>query len=323
MSKGLAWFAKQVPTEGFSDISEGRVAEKEIPHSDQWISPPETKSDTYRPDRFNRKSVIKNRNKGGFETTLIEELYQANEYVANKAPHGATYEQGRYVFRYPAAFQNSSSVNKRIAVRRIETRPRDYFLDFTITVKHNTTEEYEDFPIKLMIPSHYSIQEAGSAIKACFDTHIDKAYNLNTIWCTYLPDTHTVEFGVTDQQRAEQNFTIKKGFGDDILKLFNFPLERAAEFYTDQTKLFIFNNVRSRQTGDIFLHASFVSNSTAGYLGRDPEFYSKPSKMYADDGQNFFYIETSLDGYNKINLPYENFILELVYIIDSDNYDSP
>jgi hypothetical protein len=269
--------------------------------------------------------VIKNRNKGGFATTLIEELYQANEHVANKAPHGATYEQGRYVFRYPAAFQNSNSVNKRVAVRRIETKPRDYILIFKITVEHNTlANAAKTFAIGVTIPSHYTIQEASSTIKVYFDTHVDKNYNLNTIWCTYIAEEHRVEFGVTDHDVQPRPFIIESGFGDDILKLFNFPLERAAEFYNVQHTLpFNFPNVRSRQTGDIYLHASFVSNSTAGYLGRDPEFYSKPSKMYADDGQNFFYIETSLDGYNKINLPYENFILELVYIIDSDNYDSP
>jgi hypothetical protein len=71
---------------------------------------------------------------------------------------------------------------------------------------------------------------------------------------------------------------------------------------------------------DIFLHASFVSNSTSGYLGRGGEFYPKPSKIYPDDGQSFFYIETSLDGHNRVALPYDNFILELSFIIDSDNF---
>jgi hypothetical protein len=159
-AKALAWFARQVPTEGFSDVNEGRVGEKEIPHSDQWISPPE-KVGAYRPDRFNRKSVIKNRNKGGFSTTLIEEIYQSSEYAVNTAPHGATYEQGRYVFRYPAGWQNSSSVNKRIAVRRIQTRPRDYFVSFIVTIDDDTGINPLDLHVMTMIPSSYST--------GCFD----------------------------------------------------------------------------------------------------------------------------------------------------------
>jgi hypothetical protein len=316
--KGLAWFAHQVPTEGFSDISEGRVGEKEIPHSDQWVEPP-PKSDSYRPDRFNRKSVLKGLNKGGFPTTLIEELYQSSEYIINKAPHGATYEQGRYVFQYPTGWQNSSSVNKRVAVRRIETRPHDYFIDFKIGVLPNTGGVVHSFDIKIQIPSHYNIQQAGSAIKVCFETQLAAAYNSNVISFVYHSDSHSVDFGIRTAEFEPKTYSFGKGENDDILKLLN--IENPDSFYGTHTALVHIPNVRSREQGDIFLHSSFVSGTTAGYLGREPEFYSKPNKMYADDGQNFFYIETSLDGYNRVNLPYENFIVELTYIIDNENYD--
>jgi hypothetical protein len=151
------------------------------------------------------------------------------------------------------------------------------------------------------------------------------------MWLNYQPEDNLIVLNITDRDLTTQRSYVLRQLpfagGLDILKLFNFPISRAAEFFdlvgVPHNGPFLFPNVRSRQTGDIFLHASFVSNSTAGYLGRDPEFYTKPSKMYPDDGQNFFYIETSLDGYNRISLPYENFIVELTYIIDADDYQSP
>jgi hypothetical protein len=81
-----------------------------------------------------------------------------------------------------------------------------------------------------------------------------------------------------------------------------------------------FQNVWDRKT--LFLHASFVTSTTAGYLGRGGEFYPKPSKMYRTAGPDF-YIETSLDGYHPLPMPYENWILELTCILDADDYQSP
>jgi hypothetical protein len=216
-------------------------------------------------------------------------------------------------------------VNKRVAVRRIETRPHDYFLNFTVTVKHNTATSTTDVPVRCQIPSSYSIQEAGSAITVAFQNAVDPAYNSNAVWFLYHPESHSVDFGIGGSSGVgAKTYTIKEGVNNDLLRLLNFPIERKAEIYGVSTNApFHFPNVRSRQQGDIFLHSSFVSSTTAGYLGRDPEFYPKPNKMYVDDGQNFFYIETSLDGYNRVPLPYEKFILELTYIIDADNYQSP
>jgi hypothetical protein len=326
MTTGLAWFARQIPSEGFSDIGEGRVGEKEIPHSDQWIAPPEKDSDTYRPDRFNRKSVIKGRNKGGFSTLLIEELYQSKEYLINKGAHGATLENGKYVFQYPPAFQNSSSVNKSISVRRIDTKPLGYYIDFVLTIWTEDEEFTEDHKVQVQIPYHYGIQEAGSAIKICIDRQLGTNFAAVETLFSYNPDTFEVQFGMISKanRTCTQNYQIDKQSNDDLLKILNFPIERAAEFYAvKHSQILTFKNVRSREPQDIFLHASFVPNTTAGYLGRGGEFYPKPSKTYSDDGQNFFYIETSLDGYNRVSLPYENFILELIFILDSDNYENP
>jgi hypothetical protein len=45
--------------------------------------------------------------------------------------------------------------------------------------------------------------------------------------------------------------------------------------------------------------------------------------MYRHGNFPDFIIETSLDGYHKIPMPYENWILELALILDADDYQSP
>jgi hypothetical protein len=109
------------------------------------------------------------------------------------------------------------------------------------------------------------------------------------------------------------------GADDDFWRLMNAeaPEGLASEFGFQH----VFKNVWDRKT--LFLHASFVTDTTAGYLGRGGEFYPKPSKMYRHGNYSDFFIETSLDGYHKVPLPYENWIIELSLILDADEYQSP
>jgi hypothetical protein len=311
--KGLAWFARQVPSEGFSDVHEGRVGEKEIPHSDQWVQPP-AQAGNYHPENFNRKQVIKGKNRGGVTNMLIEEIYQSDECNVNKTPHNATYENGRFVYAYPPAFQNSRSVNKMIAVRRIETKNERFLINFRFDI--DTSEESsEREAVLLQVPTDYTIEQILKEIKNQFEEKFMQLFELELV---YRPSTHQVVMRVTGCMKWS---ITRLNDNDDFLKLMN---------VTDFNSVYgqklvngegwVFKDVRSRDDQDVFIHASFVTNTTSGYLGRGGEFYTTPSKIYPDDGQNFFTLEVSLDGYHKVQMPYENFIVELTFIIDSENY---
>jgi hypothetical protein len=311
--KGLAWFAKQVPSEGFSDLSQGRVGEKEIPHSDQWIFPA-NEPNTYHPERFNKKHVLKGSNRSpGTSQLVIDEIYQSTEYINNKAAHNATYENGKYIFAYPAAWQNANSVNKVVAVRRIESKPHSYLLNFKLSIKVSGSTMTKIMFIQ--IPSSYSIEVCCSTITLAIDRQFTgirtRMYVGQNIVNIEFPEGGTGAGLPFKIERINDN--------DDFLKLFN-AMDRQNQIYNKEVTQLNFVNVRARDVQDIFLHASFVSNSTAGYLGRGGEFYPKPSKIYPDDGQGYFIIETSLDGHTPIPLPYETFVVELTFIIDSENY---
>jgi hypothetical protein len=91
-----------------------------------------------------------------------------------------------------------------------------------------------------------------------------------------------------------------------------------ALFGTDRAEgeILTFKNVRNRRT--LFLHASFVPHGS--YLGRGGEWFPAPSKIYPDPQEQFFYVELSFDGYKRVALPYENFLLELSFIIDYSSF---
>jgi hypothetical protein len=106
---------------------------------------------------------------------------------------------------------------------------------------------------------------------------------------------------------------------DDLVRLFNYPLAQIADVYGgDYNVMKVFENVWNRES--LFIHASFVTYTRGGYLGRDGEFYDTLTKVYPDDGQNFFSLWMSTDGYHITEVPYYDFIVELTFIIDSDDY---
>jgi hypothetical protein len=219
-----------------------------------------------------------------------------------------------------------------IAVRRIDTTPPPYCLDFRILFKWNT-KEY-NFNIICEIPSSYTLLEACSAIRTEFRRH-----------CSFQEDTSVNEVEIIFKRETSEHllfglckdcetdpwipWTITRnetpdhlkfqGSQDDFLKLFNYQGDPDNFYHAQFPRLYTFENVRSREKGDLFLHASFVSNTTSGYLGRGSEFYPKPSKMYFENGASFFYIETSLDGLHRIRLPECKFILELSFIMESED----
>jgi hypothetical protein len=260
---------------------------------------------------------MKGKNKQNETDMAIEEIYQSDEWEFSKGHHNATYNNGRYEYSYPNAFQMSRSVNKSIAVRRIESRRRSYYLDFEV----ETTAPAAKKRIELNIPSSYDIQLACEAIS----NKITYVFTAEQLACDvyYSESNHQVKIVITkDNANTRVQFKIHRvGNNNDLLKLFNYPWASKDAFYGPNAKWSIemyFNNVWNRDT--LFIHASFVNNTMSCYLGRDGEFYTTPSKIYPDDRQTYFTLRVSLDGYHEIELPYEKFIVELTFIIDSDDY---
>jgi hypothetical protein len=173
--------------------------------------------------------------------------------------------------------------------------------------------------MSIQIPTSYSLQEALSAIGVHWK---GLAGNTTTLQFTY--DGRTVEMSMFDTSNNPLVFEIKDpkdvGHDHETDAFFQMLNVEGAPTFSDYTlkSSYTFRNVWNRK--DLFLHASFVSNTTAGYLGRSGEFYPKPSKIYPLTDETNFTIELSFDGHNKTTLHHENFMLELCFILDTDSY---
>jgi hypothetical protein len=325
-------YAKAVAETVPDDIMQGRPGETGIPHSDQWLERP--KATDGKMWKKNRKSVMIDRNGRGVPTSLAEEMFQARECDGTRfqsreadgslrAMHEGLYDSGRYCFKFPPVW-NQATLNKRIAVRRIDTPANDYLFFLTFQVEYEDVEEetaIQEWVVS--VPSNYSIHEALGAIMT---------QSRKTPWES-LPDGKVAPVLYAIYQMYAVEFT----FVDQDSDL-SFSITATQDFWTmmnvaDLTKVggegngtpfaatHKFPNVWDRKT--LFLHASFVTDTTAGYLGRGGEFYPKPSKMYRHGNYADFFVETSLDGYHKVPMPYENWIVELSLILDADEYQSP
>jgi hypothetical protein len=292
------------------DLQQGRPGEREVPHSDQWLERP--KPVDGKMWKKNRRNIIQDNNGRAVPPGLIEEMFQARECRDStlRGMHEAFYDAGRYCFKLPSSW-NQPTLNKRISVRRIETPANDYVFSLVIG------GEFGEQVLLVSIPPSYSIQEAlGAIIVQSRKTGFGEDNKL-TLSAAY-ESNHTVTFLLLDDAGEHVEFSMFSP-DDDFWKMFNTTKEYSSET-TEETEI-EFRNVWDRRT--LFLHASFVTDTTAGYLGRGGEFYPKPSKMYRHPNSSEFFVETSLDGYHKIPLPYENWVLELSLILDADVYQSP
>jgi hypothetical protein len=258
----------------------------------------------------NRKNILRDNNGRAVPTGILEEMYQAEECRNTNLQniHQSYYYGGRYYFKLPSSW-NQPTLNKRISVRRIDTPAHDYLFSMWIELQDAQQQPVGTQELLVNVPGNYSIQECLGAIMALSRKTVWVGGVGNPVLSASYTD-HTVTFyvgGVNCELSA----------GVDFWKLLNTPPPAGATpFAASHT----FKSVWDRKT--LFLHASFVTTTTSGYLGRGGEFYPKPNKMYRC-GTPDFIIETSLDGYHPVPLPYENWILELSCILDADDYQSP
>jgi hypothetical protein len=121
------------------DVGQGRAGETGIPHSDQWLDrgdkAPKTKF-----FKTTRRNILADNNGRAVPRGLSEELFQSRECFKDspiQTAHNGYTHGGRYHFKLPSSWCNT--LNKRIAVRRIETPANHYFIGLGIEADHYNT----------------------------------------------------------------------------------------------------------------------------------------------------------------------------------------
>jgi hypothetical protein len=230
----------------------------------------------------------------------------------NRNFHRAEYLRGRWVYDFPPNWASNNTQNKAIAVRRIETPARSYCFDLVVTVTTNIDggdlPHNDTYRISCTIPSDYTLEEALSTMIQL----LKKVSNLG--WSFTYDENNTVNIDC-----AGGLWYADTGTGIEFWQLMNVSTVNPISRDPTNPNRIIFRNVWNRRV--LFIHASFVTSSSQGYLGRGGEFYTQPNKLYyADFPSRQFYLEVSLDGYHPVPLPNENFIVELVFMIDEQDH---
>jgi hypothetical protein len=303
-------------------VSDGRKNETEVPASDQFPNYPDP-SGSYKPYKYNQKAILKGVNKGPVSKFVIEELYQGKEWQICPNVHTATFENGRHVYQFPSSFRDSRTQNKAIALRRIDTPANPYAFTLNFVIMGITPEGNKTIDVSVCIPPRYTIEEALSAILVEHRKRVAKIYasaladTVPQLHLVYSEPEHTVRMSVSRANNDPLNWILLWSDGSaDFYKLVNSTITYIFDQTYDQDTVLTFNNVWNRR--HLFLSASFVPRS--GFLGRGGEFHNVLSKYYKDVDEQFFYIEVSFDGFRKVSLPYENFLLELSFVLDYNDY---
>jgi hypothetical protein len=309
----------------------------------------------------NRNDVINDRDGKQVSRFLMEEIFQTCESDAKTAelkPHNCYRDSNSTVyFNFPESWFNYPTLNKAIGLRRIDILPNYYNFEFNMEIfrKLDTdpdTDEGWGKPLFLHTLNHITpdmgIEDALSTLSVNINREIQEQirdtkltedndrwvhmnfsyeYDTNKAYIIWNPDVLA-----TPGQTKTYYFKIVLGIaGEGFGKLMNygFPLgiktimQPIIINIDDQFDLFkwTFTNVWNRQR--LFVHASFVNYTSYQYLGRNGEFYYKPSKIYDfNNSSHQFYIEVSFDGVNKTPLHFQNIIIELALMLDSKRYQA-
>jgi hypothetical protein len=325
-----------------NDTFQGREDSRFIPISDQWGSSPKVplvaetshrhsfKYDipegseikvkkSQKPENYHRKNVLSDSNGKAVTTELIEDIFHSWEsWGDHPNPHNARREvvQGRYYFDFPASWLNAGTVARAVALRSISVPALP--VSFSMSLRFQWDGNTQDVQIFLSIPKKYSIDQAMSAIAKTVNKVLPAAFPSQLCYGWFLESNEAQLFLREKDGSNPTGHLIIRHVDEGFQFLFNVTDEELPDVYAALDR-WTFIQVWDRKT--IFVHASFVNNASFHYLGTDGEFYTTPSKTYYQTFTgNDFEIFLSTDGVNPISLPYQDFSIELSFMIDRKHF---
>ena len=230
-------------------------------------------------------------------TDAFDEIYtsfdlsQQEEYLA---------ENG-YPFDYPTRWLNDPSMNKRIAIRRLDVTPSSH--SFTIRIRAKIDETL-----------HYTDGTQEQALEYV-------SFNPLTLYLNYinsmLEDVQFQLLSNTDDpnDRVELTdflkFLNQKVFLDEARGIFN---DEVYNMCMQETPEKIFKDVWNRDR--IHFHATF-STSRRKFIGKRGDFYQTLSLLYPPPtNESTFYIRFTSNGIKNILLRYCEFDVQLCFIVN-------
>ena len=251
---------------------------------------------------------------------IYEEVYFNNDMTINNYNPLTGYE-----LKYPQFFTANPSQDKSIAPRRVKITPSAHQFRLCISYKDSQGQEHSNNNFFLVdILQGNTTQEILNYIREqsiCNDN--GTVYELRSLYDKTTGLLIFQGFNITNLQFVD--FRIMCPSYDDYAGFWKFlnqidepfnDLKRNENYQLDSmmyVQIYSLNNVWNRET--LYVHSSF-SNSQHHYLCLSNEFWDRPSKLfYGNVNDNAFYIYFSTDGVNKIVPYYANKLIELSFVL--------
>ena len=266
-------------------------------------------------NQFNKKAT----------TDAFDEIYTnfdvatiADEYLADSG----------YPFSFPTRWLNDPSMNKRIAIRRLDVIPSShvFWLQITSASDFPFTKDVISKSAKFEITEHDNLIKVLSYICVSLSAYDEKdetkcirrlSYEYDEKTCQlklYMRDTTT-----NKKYYFAFNYTLDSIKGpdlDEFLKFLNLPKHSSSEslLMRASTTEKVFNNVWSRDR--LYIHSSF-STSHRKYIGKRGDFYQNMNLLYPlPSNESIFHIFFTSDGQKHIPIRHCNFDIQLCFIVN-------
>ena len=258
-----------------------------------------------------------------------------NSYIADSG----------YPFEFPARWLNDPSMNKRIAIRRLDVIPTAHSFHlrmFSHVPSQNppnpNPEEEEDDPTFIITPAEINITEYDNLIKVL--AHIceslssynisleayerrllfeyDETRNYLKMWCEGTDNTFSTTFGLFGGiMNTDEGGDVDDDLKDFLRFLNQDTSEDMVNYLKSDTEKKEFYNVWSRDR--LYIHASF-STSRRKYIGKRGDFYPVMNLLYPlPSNESTFSIFFTSDGQRTILIRYCNFDIQFCFITNYKN----
>ena len=265
----------------------------------------------------------------------FDEIYTNNDVSAEN-----TYNSDSgYPFEFPARWLNDRSMNKRIAIRRLDVIPTAHSFnlrcfshipsigeethDDTLrktSAKINITEYDNTIKVLTHICQSLSLIKNDGTYERRLLFEYDETRNYLRLWCEDNSEL-TSTFIIYGGQKLGDIDQMKDEFQDDLKDFLRFLNQDTSPemiaYLHAESEVKEFYNVWSRDR--LYIHASF-STSRRKYIGKRGDFYPVMNLLYPlPSNESTFSIFFSSDGRRTILIKYCNFDIQLCFITNYKN----
>ena len=274
--------------------------------------------------QFNRTSTVDSFD----EIYTNHDVSAVNSYIADSG----------YPFEFPARWLNDPSMNKRIAIRRLDVIPTAHSFHLRLFSHVPPISDEENDPTLRITNAKINITEYDNLIKVL--AHIceslssynisleayerrllfeyDETRNYLKMWCEGTDNTFTTTFGLFGGlMNTDEGGDVDDDLKDFLRFLNQDTSEDMVNYLKSDTEKKEFYNVWSRDR--LYIHASF-STSRRKYIGKRGDFYPVMNLLYPlPSNESTFSIFFTSDGQRTILIRYCNFDIQFCFITNYKN----